>query len=409
MDLSKNIEKYARLILEVGIHLQVGENILLATTCEAMPLAREISKQAYQMGADDVHIVLRDDIVKKDFLTYGSEQAIGQVPAHKVDYALTLCNQKYHRISILCDDPEILKDVDKERLGKYSKVSSTALKPVSKRIMANEVKWLVVSSPSEAWAKSVFPELSPEQAIDKLWQNIFKATRVDLEDPVKEWQDHDQRLKKYEHFLNQNHFEKLHYQADGTDLEVYLNPHHVWVGGSAKSADGDVFMANIPTEEVFTMPHAFKVNGVLSSTKPLFYMGNIIDQMTFRFQDGKVVDYEAKVGKDVLDIMMGMDEGARRLGEVAIVQDDSPISNTGILFKETLFDENASCHFAFGNAYTENIDYAEELTSEVMKKVGMNESIIHVDFMVGGPSLTIDGYKADGTKITLLKDGNWVI
>lgn len=278
-----------------------------------------------------------------------------------------------------------------------------------KYTMENRVKWTVAAHPTPAWAKTVFPDLSEDEALKKLWEKVFDATRVSMPEPVKAWQEHDAALKKHQNFLNEMQFEKLLYKGPGTDLEVYLVEGHLWVGGSGKCERGETFMANIPTEEVFSMPHAFKVNGTVKATKPLAARGKIIDGFYFTFKDGKVIDFDAKEGKETLQALLDSDEGARRLGEVALVADNSPISNTGILFKNTLFDENASCHFAIGNAYSENIKNGAFLSDEEAKKSGMNNSIIHVDFMVGGPELSVIGVKKDGSKIELLKNGNWAI
>ncbi len=267
----------------------------------------------------------------------------------------------------------------------------------------------VAMVPSRAWAKSVFPDLPEEEALEKLWKSVFDATRVNTEDPVQAWKDHDSSLKKYQNLLTEAAFEKLIYKGPGTDLEVTLVKDHVWIGGSGVSTKGEVFMANIPTEEIFTMPHAYKVNGRLASTMPLSTQGRLIEDFWFEFEDGKVVNFDAGNGKEILEDMLKIDDGASRLGEVALVSDDSPISNTGILFKNTLFDENASCHFALGSAYSENLPGSTELSEEEKKEAGMNDSLIHVDFMVGGPELQVTGVKHDGTQVPILKDGNWAL
>ncbi len=408
MNVKKNIKKYAELILKKGINLQKGENLVINASLNSAPLARALSKRAYKLGAGDVVVLYKDLTLDIDKFTYADDSSFDEFPKFKVDFLLDMVDKKYHRISIVSDDPEAFKNVDKERLSTWSKVASVATMPFMQKIMSNEVKWCVVASASKEWGQKLFPKKSPKKAEEKLWKLIFKITRVDKKDPIKAWDEHDNNLKKYENYLNEANFEKLHYEGPGTDLEVYMAKEHKWVGGSAQSADGDVFIANIPTEEVFSMPHAYKVNGTLSSTKPLYFMSNVIDGMTFEFKDGKVVNYTAKKGKDVLDILMNIDEGSVRLGEVAIVPDNSPISNSNVLFKNTLYDENASCHFAFGKAYTENTK-VEKLTKRKKKEIGMNDSMTHVDFMVGGPKLTITGYKQDGEKVVILENGNWKI
>ncbi len=403
----KKLNQYAKVLLKGGLHLQEGEKILISLNEHSLVLAREIAKVAYEMGAEDVIFDFNDDVLKKTFFTYANKEALEYINESKLDYMHKLLDNGYHRIALVANDPYLLKDIDSAVLKDVNQRYAKASRPLMTRVMNNEVKWLVAASSSEVWAKAVFGDV--EDAYEKLWEAIFDACRINTDDPVRRWKEHEETLKVHEKFLNENEFEYLHYEGDGTDLKVYLVENHIWVGGSAYTKDGKIFNANVPTEEVFSMPHARKVDGKLRSTKPLVYMGNIIDGMDFVFENGKVVEYNAKVGKETLDIIMTADENSVRLGEVAIVGDDSAISNTGILFKETLYDENASCHFAFGNAYGENVVNGHELSSEQKVEIGMNESNIHVDFMVGGPSLSITGYKKDGTAVAILRDGNWVV
>lgn len=261
--------------------------------------------------------------------------------------------------------------------------------------------------PSAPWAKKAFPELDEEAAVDALWHKIFDATRVNTPDPVAAWAEHDINLKKYKNYLNENQFEKLTLKGPGTDLEIYLAEDHHWMGGSKLSLAGDPFVANIPTEEVFTTPHRYKVNGTVKSTKPLSHNGKIVDGFGFTFKDGKVVDFYAEKGYEVIEALLANDEGAKHLGEVAMVQDDSPISNTGILFNNTLFDENASVHLALGRAYAYAMQNGSNLTQEELEAKGANFSLIHVDFMVGGPEMEILAYEKDGSVVELFKAGNW--
>ena len=409
MDFKRNIEKYVELILKVGLNIQKGDGIFVLVNEHSIGMVREVTKQAYKMGAKDVVYDFSDDEMTLARYAYGDESIFKEMPKFKIDYMEAAYKNNYHRLAIVADNPELLKNADAKKVSEWNKTRAIASKPIMKYTMENHVKWCVAAHPTPAWAKSVFPELPEEQALTKLWEKVFDSTRVSMDDPVAAWKEHDAALKKHQNFLNEMAFEKLLYKGPGTDLEVYLTEGHRWVGGSGKSTRGDVFMANIPTEEVFSMPHAFKVNGTLKATKPLAARGRIINDFHFTFKDGKVVDFDAKEGKDVLQSLLDSDEGARRLGEVALVADDSPISNTGVLFKNTLFDENASCHFAIGNAYSENIKGGAEFSDEDKKKIGMNNSIIHVDFMVGGPELSVIGVKKDGTQVQILKNGNWAI
>jgi len=310
---------------------------------------------------------------------------------------------------VISPNPELLKDADPEKVKTSQKIASQAVAPVMKYRMTGITKWVIVAVPSAGWAKTVFPEDTEDEAVEKLWDYIIKATRLDHEDPVKSWEIHNSNLKKYENFLNEADFEKVHLVGPGTDLEVYLAEDHNWIGGSNDSNEGVPYMANIPTEEVFTTPHAYKVNGTLKATKPLSVNGNLVDGFGFTFKDGKVVDFYAEKGYETLDNLMKNDEGAVRLGEIALVQDDSPISNTKILFNNTLFDENASVHFALGRAYGYAIKNGTSMSQEELDKKGANFSLIHVDFMVGGPELDITAYRKNGEAVALFRNGNWVI
>lgn len=409
MDFRHNLTKYAALILKVGLNIQPGDNLLVRMDNCGLPLAQEIARQAYQMGAHNIHPVYADDEMTLARFVHAPEAAFDAYPDFFVDFSEAAYNHNYHVLNIHAPNPELLKDVAPGRISRWQKVTAVASERLMKYTMGNKVKWCVIAVPSPAWAQSVFPDKPQEDAIAALWDSIFAATRVDQADPVAAWEAHEAQLVAHEQFLNEQAFEKLLYTAPGTDLEVYLPEGHRWMGGSSVIPRGDRFMPNIPTEEVFSMPHAYKVNGTLKSTKPLATRGRIIDGMTFVFKDGQVVDFDATQGRDILSDMLDTDEGARRLGEVALVGDDSPISNTGLLFKNTLFDENASCHFALGSAYSENHVRGGELTDEEKKQVGMNKSITHVDFMVGGPKLSVVGVKKDGTRVQILEKGNWVV
>ena len=410
MNLQENLNKYAALIVRVGLNVQPGDNILLRLDPSSLPLAREIARQAYQLGAHNIHPVFSDDDMTLSRFLLAPDAAFDSVPDFFTAFSEAAYQHNYHVISLASSDPELLKDADPARVGRWQKASAIAGKPLMKYTMENRVKWTVARAASPAWARSVFPQLPEEQAVDALWRSIFAATRVDQADPVAAWQAHEQALVAHERFLNEQAFEKLLYQGPGTDLEVYLPKGHRWLGGSSELVGrGDGFMPNIPTEEVFSMPHAYKVNGTLRATKPLATRGRVIDGMSFVFKDGLVVDFDATQGKGTLKDILDTDEGARRLGEVALVGDDSPISNTGILFKNTLFDENASCHFALGSAYGENHERGNDLTDEEKQQVGMNTSLTHVDFMVGGPQLSVVGVRPDGKRVDILKNGNWLV
>ena len=313
-------------------------------------------------------------------------------------------------LSISAQDPEMLKDIDPKKIAANNKSSSLALKDFRKYTMNDLNSWCVVSIPTKSWAKRVFPDLSEDQAYDRLWVEIFNATRMNLDDPIKAWEEHIDTLMEKNKILNEKAFKTLHYtSSNGTDLHVNLPKGHIWASGGSTNTKGTYFVANMPTEEVFTMPDKYGVNGVVYSTKPLNYAGKLIDEFKLTFKDGKVVDYDAKLGKEVLKDLFDIDEGANYLGEVALVPYESPISKANIIFKNTLFDENASCHFAFGKAYPTNIENGTEMSDEDLEAHGVNDSLTHVDFMIGSKDMNIIGETESGEKIQVFKDGNWAI
>lgn len=407
-NLETNLEKYAELAVKVGINLKEQEGLIIAGNVDTLPLARKIMKKAYALGAKHVEFQLNDD--EMTLIRYGNAKGFvfESYPEWKVDSLEAMYKDNYHHIFISAPDPELLKNVDGDVVATSQKSASLAMSPVMKYRMTGITKWNIIAMPSIPWAKSVFPDLEEDAAIDALWEKIFQATRVDQENPIKAWEIHDANIKKYRNFLNEKQFEKLVMTGPGTDLEVFLAEDHFWMGGSKQSQAGDSYVANMPTEEVFTTPHRLKVNGKLKATKPLSLNGKLVDNFGFTFKDGKVVDFYAEKGYEVLEKLMENDDGAKYLGEVALVQDDSPISNTGILFNNTLFDENASVHFALGRAYAYAMQNGSNMTQEELEAKGANFSLIHVDFMVGGPELQVVGYKKDGTAVELFKDGNWV-
>lgn len=407
MNLDLQLEKYAELAIRTGINLKENEGLILSANEAGLPLARKIVAKAYAAGAKHVEFQFRDDAMSILRYKHAKEYVFEDFPQFKIDALEAMYKDNYHQLFIIAPDPELLKAIDGDLIAKDQKTASQAVAPIMKYRMTGMTKWSIVAVPSIPWAKSVFPELSDEEAVAKLWDNIFQATRVDQEDPVEAWKNHDSNIKKYQKFLNEKDFEKLHFKGPGTDLEVYLADAHHWMGGSKESQAGAPYVANIPTEEVFTTPHKMKVNGTLKSTKPLSLNGKLVDDFGFTFKDGQVVDYYAEKGYDVLEKLMANDEGAKYLGEVALVPDDSPISNTGILFNNTLFDENASCHFALGRAYSYAMKDGATATQEELLERGANFSLIHVDFMVGGPELEITAYEKDGTAVSIFTKGNW--
>lgn len=402
------LEKYAHLIAKVGVNVQKEDTVVVYASVEQAQLARLVTKEAYRLGAAEVIVQWNDDEIQRDFLTHAADDRINQVPTYKVDEANAFAEKRVTRISIVSQDPDALLGVNTQRVATYQAARGKALQAVMEATQSNKLRWTVVAASSPAWAKKVFPELtSSDEQVDRLWDEIFKTTRIYTEDPIKAWQEHDAAMRQQAERLNQEQFSALHYTAPGTDLVIGLPENHVWEGAGSFAADGNEFMANMPTEEVFTAPDRNRVDGYITSTKPLSYAGTTLNDMKFTFKDGKVVEFSAKDGTDVLASLLAIDEGAKHLGEVALVPDPSPISQSGITFLNTLFDENASNHLALGAAYPFSVAGGTEMTKDELAAAGLNSSQTHVDFMVGSAQMTIDGIRKDGSKVPIFRNGDW--
>ena len=407
-NIEKNMEKLADLVVKKGVNVQKGQPVILRCPVERADFARLVAKKAYERGAVEVVIQWSDDPLTLMKFENAPVEHFEEVPDWMVQRTKYYMEKGACVISVAATDPELLKDVDPKKIATWSKAFSAANKENMKYTMNDLNSWCVVSVPTVGWAKRVFPDVSEDEAMEKLWNAIFYTTRTDQEDPVSTWDEHIGVMDRHAAVLNEKQYKKLHYKNSlGTDLEVELPENHIWISGGSENAKGDVFIANMPTEEVFTLPKRDGVNGKLYSTKPLNMSGNLVDEMVFTFENGKVVDYDAKVGKQHLTDLFDVDENARYLGEVALVPYDSPISNSGLLFYNTLFDENASCHFAFGKAYPTCIKGGVELSDEELLEAGVNDSLIHEDFMVGSKDLEITGELPNGEVEYIFKDGNW--
>lgn len=400
-------EKYARLVIRTGINLQKGQLLVINSPIECASFTRIVAETAYKEGAGDVIISWKDELFSRIRYLHAPEKVFEEFPQWQREFYLSYLRKGAAFLSIAAADPELLKDVDPARVTKAQKTSNTALKEYRSDLMNNKNVWCVVSVPTEAWAKRIFPEVSLDEAVQKLWHAIFKAVRADSEDPVAAWEEHKQRLKKTAQFLNAHNFVMLHFKNSiGTDLKVELPQNHIWLGGSEYSADGVEFVANMPTEEVFTLPKKTGVNGIVTASKPLHYNGSLIEGFSLTFRDGQVVDYHAQKGYEVLKSLIETDEGSSYLGEVALVPYDSPISQANILFYNTLFDENASCHLALGKAYPICLDGGSNLRPGDLAEFGVNDSLVHEDFMIGTADLEVTGITADGQSIAIFKAGN---
>jgi aminopeptidase len=405
---NKMLEKYARLIVKTGVNIQKGQTLVITSPIECASFTRLVAQYAYEEGARDVVVTWKDELLSKIRFLQAPEEVFEEFPEWQKEFYLSYVKQGAAFVSIAASDPELLKDVNPQRLVKVQKVSNTALKEYRERLMSNKNSWCVVSIPTASWAKKVFPDLSEEAAVKKLWDAILKTVRVDAQDPVAAWEEHKQNLKKSADFLNSNQFQYLQYKnSQGTDLKVELPEHHIWLGGSEYTPEGLEFIANMPTEEVFTLPKKTGIHGKVVSSKPLNYNGNVIDEFSLTFKDGKIVDFAAKQGYEVLKGLIETDEGSYYLGEVALVPFNSPISNSNILYFNTLFDENASCHLAIGKAYPVCIKDGENMKKEQLDALGVNDSLVHVDFMIGTKDLEIIGTTAAGKEIPVFKNGDF--
>lgn len=400
-------ERYADLVLKKGVNIQKNQALVINAPIEGVEFVRLVAKKAYDLGAKNVHINWADD--KLTFLKYkhASDEVIENVPAWRVDMQEGFAEDGAAFLSIHATDPDLLKDIDPHRIAAANKAAGVALRKFREYTMNDIVTWSVISIPTRAWAQKIYPEKTADEAVSALWDTIYKMVRVDGDDPIEVWNKHNQRLENAFITLNDKQYTKLHLKAPGTDLEVGLPKGHIWHGGAAVSASNIIFNPNMPTEEVYTSPHKYHVNGTVSSTKPLNYGGQLIDEFQLTFKDGKVVDFEARSGEEALKNLLDADEGARRLGEMALVPDASPISQSGLIFYNTLFDENASCHIALGKAYPTTVQNGEEMNEEELDKNGINDSMVHVDFMIGSDKIDIDGIKADGTAEAVFRNGAW--
>ncbi|MBO6448784.1 aminopeptidase [Enterococcus faecalis] len=405
---NENLKKYARLIAETGVNVQDNHTVVLQISVDQAPLARLITEEAYRLGAAEVIVQWSDETIQREFLAHAATDRIENVPQYKIDQTDDWIAKGASQISVVSSNPDALAGVDAQRVAAFQAANGKALVNLRKATQANKVSWTVVAAASEGWAAKVFPELATsEEQVDALWNEIFKTTRIYEENPVIAWNIHDKKLQEKAAELNEQQFTALHYTAPGTDLTIGLPKNHLWEGAGSYNARGEEFMANMPTEEVFTAPDSRRVDGYVSSTKPLSYAGTIISGMKFTFKDGKVVDFSAEQGEEALKNLLAIDEGAKHLGEVALVPDPSPISQSGLIFYNTLFDENASNHLAFGSAYAFNLQGGTEMSEEELAEAGLNRSQTHVDFMVGSDKMNIDGIKEDGTIVPVFRNGDW--
>lgn len=407
MNFNEQLNAYAELLIKTGLALQKGQDLVIRSPIEGRDLVVACTEAAYAQGANDVRVIWSDDDLTLLKYQHAPDDVLNTV--HDFDTALYrhYITGGAAFLSFTGSDPDLLKQIDPHKLQAASMSRSKAMRFYSEAIMKDENPWTVAGIATKAWAKKVYPDADTEDAVKNLWQAIFDMSRVS-ETTIADWKEHTTTVDGQAKKLTEAAYRSLHYKNSlGTDLTITLPEGHIWAGGGSTLPDGRYFVANIPTEEVFTLPHRMGVDGIVYASMPLAYNGNVIDHFWLRFKDGQVVDFDAEKGKDVLARMLDTDEGACRLGEVALVPYDSPISNRNQLFFNTLYDENASCHLALGKAYPTNLKGGGDLDREALLERGANDSLIHVDFMVGTSDLSITATTLEGDEVPIFVDGNW--
>ncbi len=411
MPTKKMLEKFAELAVKIGANVQENQPVVVRSSTETTELAREIVKAAYQAGAKRVEVQWGDEYVSRYGLDFMDLETLKEVPEWVVKRAEHAIESNACFISITSPVPGLNAGVDPVKTQESGKAMMRKLSFFQTHMMGNKAQWTIVAAPNPVWAKKVFPDLTDEDAVEALWDAIFQASRVTEDnDPVQAWETHNETLTKHNEILNSYQFETLHFtNSIGTDITIQLVENHVWAGGNEITTNGVMFNPNIPTEETFTMPHKFGVNGKVVATKPLNYQGNLIEDFWLEFKEGKVIDYDAKKEKQTLKNLIEFDEGSCYLGEIALISHDSPISNSGILFFNTLFDENASCHMALGRAYPMNVKNGIHMDPEALAAIGYNHSMAHSDFMFGSEDMHIVGKTKEGKEVVIFENGNFVI
>ncbi len=403
----QKLDRLAEVAVKVGLNLQKGQDLVLTSPLAALPLVRRIAHHAYKAGAGVVTPIFSDEEMTLGRFKDAHEKSFDKAASWLYEGMARAYANGAARLAIAGDNPSLLANEDPAKVSRVNKATSLAYQPALEKIAGFDINWNIVSYPNPSWAAVVFPDLPIIEATKKLADAIFAASRVDKPDAIGAWKDHNANLKKHSKWLNDQRFSALHYSGPGTDLTIGLADGHEWQGGASKAKNGVICNPNIPTEEVFTTPHAHRVEGYVSSTKPLSYQGTLIDKIKVRFEKGRIVEAHASKGEKVLQQILDTDEGARHLGEVALVPNSSPISASGLLFYNTLFDENAACHIALGQCYSKCFLKGAALSKEQIEKQGGNKSLIHIDWMIGSGEIDIDGISADGKKVPVFRKGEW--
>jgi aminopeptidase len=409
------LRKYAEAIVKVGLNLRKGQRLIITNaTARGVPpagreLVHEVTRAAYAAGARYVDVIWGDEEMLRIRLQNAPLDTFNEYSTWHVNGLMNMFEKGDALLSIYANDPNVYEGLDPEKIAAMQRSHLENYSSVSALVSRNAINWCVVASAAPAWAKKLFPDLTETKAMDKLWKAIFETTRATQTDTIAAWQDHIKILRKRADYMQAKNFSALHYKSNNTDFTLGLPRGHKWISAQSLAENGVVFTANMPTEEIFTLPDRTRADGIVSATFPLSYGGTLIEDFSVTFENGRVVKVNARKNESILQKLVDTDEGSRRLGEVALVPASSPIATRGHLFYNTLFDENASCHIAIGRAYRFTLTGGEELTEEEFTAAGGNTSLNHVDFMIGSPQMDIDGIKEDGTREPVMRQGEWAI
>ena len=404
---SQHLDQLAEVAVQIGLNIQPGQDLVLTGPIAALPLVRRVAAAAYRAGAGLVTPVLGDEEVTLARYRHAGDASFDRAPGWLYQGMASAFAEGAARMAIVGDDPMMLADQDPAKAARAGKANAIAYQPALERIANFDINWSIISYPTAAWARRVFPDQSEATAVARLAEAIFAASRVTGNNPVAAWKAHNAELERRTQWLNDQRFAALHFTGPGTDLRVGLADGHAWHGGASEARNGVVCNPNIPTEEVFTTPHARRVDGHVRASKPLSHQGSLLDGIEMRFEGGRITEARASTGEAVLHQLLETDDGARRLGEVALVPHSSPISRSGLLFYNTLYDENAASHLALGQCYSKCFVKGETLSKEQIEAQGGNASMIHVDWMIGDGSTDIDGITSDGARLAVFRRGEW--
>jgi len=408
-DESTELDKLAELSIKTGVALQQGQDLLITAPLEAAPLVRRLTFHAYKQGCGIVTPLYTDPEVTLLRYKNARKDSFDQATDWLFEAMGAAFDKNTARLAVVGEDPMLLSEQNADDIGRVNQAVSKASSPVRERITRFNVNWNIIAWPGTQWAKRVFPNLEEAEAQEQLARAIFQASRLDGKDPIENWNIHNKNLRTKTDWLNAKNFASLHFYGDGTDLKVGLAEGHEWMGGASKARNGVICNPNIPSEEVFTTPHALKVDGYVKSTKPLSHQGTLIENISVVFENGVITEAKASKGEEVFLNLIDTDDGARRLGEVALVPHSSPISQSNLLFYNTLFDENAACHIALGQCYSKCFKDGDTLSKDEVIRNGGNSSMIHVDWMIGSDTINIDGLDQDGRVTPVFRAGEWAL